>query len=68
MEYEPHSAVAAKFGFILIKHFILVNNDELEKKLTPIGTAHFRVLDSTKRAAATFRPRRLGTSRDCGRH
>ncbi|RAO64952.1 uncharacterized protein BHQ10_000964 [Talaromyces amestolkiae] len=68
MEYEPHSTAAAKFGSILMKHPVLMNKDKLEKKLTPIGSAHFRALDRTKRAAAAFQPRRLGTSRDRNRH
>ncbi|KUL86228.1 hypothetical protein ZTR_08381 [Talaromyces verruculosus] len=64
MEFEPHSTAARKFEALLTKHLVLTNNDNLDRKLTPIGTAHFRTIDRTKRADASFRPRRLGTSHD----
>lgn len=64
MEYEPHSTAAVKFGFMLVTQLLSMNNERLDRKLTPIGTAHFRAVDRTKRADASFRPRRLGPSRD----
>lgn len=62
MEYEPHSTAARKFEAILTKHLILMNDDDLDEKLTPIDTAHFRTIDRIKRADASFPPRRLGPS------
>lgn len=66
MEFEPHNTAAAVFQATLVTHLPLMNNDRLNRNLLPIGTAHFRTIDRTKRADASFRPRRLGTS--CDRH
>lgn len=64
IEFEPHSTAARKFEATLLKHLYHMNDDELDEKLMSIGTAHFRTIDRTKRADASFRPKRLGTSHD----